>query len=117
MAKRVITNVVFEDDLTGEEVPEDQIQTVEFAVDGVTYEIDLSPTNREKFAKDMEIYIQSARKTGKTRKGRATTAANKVTDVDAKTIREWAANLGIDIPARGRIPQEVRQQYEQAHAA
>ena len=35
--------------------------------------------------------------------------------VDAKTIRSWATNNGVNCPAVGRIPAAVREQYEAAH--
>lgn len=33
---------------------------------------------------------------------------------EAKRIKEWAAKQGIDVPAMGRIPQQVKEQYRQA---
>lgn len=32
-------------------------------------------------------------------------------------IREWARGEGIDVPARGRVPDRVREQYDEAHPA
>jgi Lsr2 len=34
--------------------------------------------------------------------------------VDVKAVRAWAAGNGIDVPARGKIPAEVYEQYAAA---
>lgn len=31
--------------------------------------------------------------------------------VDAKAVREWAAKEGVEVPAKGRIPEAVVEQY------
>lgn len=36
---------------------------------------------------------------------------------DAARIRDWAREHSIDVPKAGRIPREVRDQYETAHAS
>lgn len=36
---------------------------------------------------------------------------------EAATIRTWAMKQGIDVPARGRIPAEIRDQYTATHPA
>ena len=35
----------------------------------------------------------------------------------AKEIRAWAKENGVDVPARGAIPDDVREKYDAAHAA
>lgn len=92
-------------------------QTVEFSLDGVTYEIDLCAKNAMKLRTDIEQWAHAARRTGG--RGKRGTA-KKVTatpraeggihDMDAdqrRAAREWLrnntteyANLG----SRGRIP-------------
>ncbi|MGW7450064.1 Lsr2 family DNA-binding protein [Streptomyces sp. NPDC054787] len=36
--------------------------------------------------------------------------------VDTEDIRNWARANGLQVPARGRIPREVREAWEQAHS-
>lgn len=36
------------------------------------------------------------------------------TDIDAKVVRQWARDNKIDVPARGRIPDDVVAAYRQA---
>ena len=38
-------------------------------------------------------------------------------EVDAKTIRAWAADQGLDCPKFGRVPASVREAFDIAHAA
>ena len=104
MAQKVIT--LLEDDLHGGEADE----TVTFALDGTTYEIDLTKKNAAELRKAMAVYVGHARKVSGSRGARRSRGSS-----DAKTIREWAQGQGLDVPSRGRIPQEVRKQYEAAH--
>lgn len=50
-------------------------------------------------------------------RGKPTTTAPKPSTSDNQTIRAWAAAAGIDCPARGRIPANVREQYDAATTA
>jgi hypothetical protein len=34
--------------------------------------------------------------------------------VDPKAVRAWAASNGVEVPSRGRIPQDVQEQYLRA---
>jgi Lsr2 len=108
VAQRV--QVLLEDDLDGGEAAE----TVSFALDGVTYEIDLSTKNANKLRDAMALYIGSARRVGgRRRRGGAKASSGRSTS--SADIREWARNNGWDIPDRGRIAAEVREAYAAAH--
>jgi hypothetical protein len=86
------TQVVIVDDLTGDVLPDGQGQTVSFALDGTSYEIDLNKQNAERLRKDLKRYVDAARKVGRAKssgrrgssKGRQGTGA----------IREWARQNG-----------------------
>jgi hypothetical protein len=108
VAQRV--QVLLEDDLDGGEAAE----TVSFALDGVSYEIDLSSKNANKLRDAMAPYIGSARRVGgRRRRGGARSSGKSATS--SADIREWARNNGWDIPDRGRIAAEVREAYAAAH--
>jgi len=110
------TLVVLEDDLDGSEAAE----TVQFAIDGVTYEIDLSRENAEKLRAGVEPFAEKARRVGgplrssgsSGRRGRK--PANGHGPVDTRAVRAWAASNGVQVSNRGRIPASVVQQF---HAA
>ena len=106
MAQKV--NIVLTDDLddTGN-TPADE--TVSFALDGTTYEIDLTSANADKFRGIFQDYIAAGRKVG-----RATGKAGRRTQVgpSAKELREWAKANGHEVPERGRIPAAVREAFD-----
>lgn len=105
MAQRIIT--VLEDDIDGGEAAE----TVTFALDGATYEIDLNGENAAKLRSAFSSYVEQARRVS----GSAGRAKRKSTSgPSASEIREWASAQGLDVPARGRIPASVREAYDAA---
>lgn len=105
MAQKVIT--LLEDDLDGSEASE----TVAFGIDGVTYEIDLNEKNAAKLRDALAKYIAAGRKVGKSgTRGRKAAAAGAT----PAEIRAWATSNGHDVPARGRIPVEIRAAFEAA---
>lgn len=69
MAKKVTVTLV--DDVDGE-APADE--TVEFGVDGVTYEIDLSSKNAEKLRNQLSTWVEHARRVSGRRRGRGVRA-------------------------------------------
>jgi hypothetical protein len=123
MAKQIITETIITDDLTGE--PGEDVQTVTFSFAGVDYEIDLSAVARTGLGTVLYQYTRYARVVPKGRKSSAKRAGGKGTsgrrvsaDRERSTaIRTWAANHGHTLGNRGRIPSEIVEAYEQAHAA
>jgi hypothetical protein len=120
MAQKVL--VQFVDDLDGS-VGED-VSTVSFSLDGVSYEIDLRDANADKLRGSLEDYVASARRVGgRVKRSVAAAAAPapaKVSDVrskeQTKAIREWARKNGHDLADRGRIPANVIAAFEASHA-
>ena len=109
MARKV--QVVLTDDVDGGEASE----TVNFALDGATYEIDLSDENAAKLRDQLPYWVGNARRTTNRRNaGHRTTGRRNSGGSDAAKIREWAQANGHQVPPRGRIPNEVRQAYEAA---
>ena len=121
MAQKTIVTLV--DDLTGEEA--ENISTVEFALDGVTYQLDLTDENSTKLHDALSPYAKAGRKIGgRRRSGPRPGQANKSTDPSArynretlKSIREWAKKNGHNVSDRGRLPAEVMQAWQTAQAA
>ncbi|WP_281885367.1 histone-like nucleoid-structuring protein Lsr2 [Agromyces rhizosphaerae] len=106
MAKRVIEQFV--DDLDGS-VLDGDAETVRFALDGTSYEIDLSPKNASALRSDFEKYVSAARKASLAGPPRRRRSSGSGTDTAA--IREWARAKGIDVPSRGRLPKSVIDAY------
>jgi nucleoid-associated protein Lsr2 len=108
MAQKV--HIVLEDDLDGS----DATQTVTFGLDGTSYEIDLNDKNAAALRDAMATYVGHARKVTGARRGRRSSAAT-ASGHSAKEIRDWARTSGHNVPARGRIPADVRDAFEAAH--
>jgi len=105
-------HVVLVDDIDGGEANE----TVEFGLDGTSYEIDLSEENSKKLRDTLAPYIAEGRRMGARRRSpRGRTAARPAGTGSAAEIREWARSNGFNVPARGRVSAEVRKAYEAAH--
>lgn len=105
MAQKVLVEMV--DDLDGS-VAE---QSIQFGLDGVTYEIDLSSKNAKKFRKSIENYVEHARRVG----GRKRSSSARTTTADREqnqAIRAWARKQGFEVSDRGRIPSEVIDKYQ-----
>ncbi len=99
------------DDLDGGEA----VETVEFGLDGVSYEIDLSARNAQKLRDALAPYLGEARRSGNRRRGRARSNARTTGAGSAAEIRQWARANGYTVPDRGRVAAEVRSAYEAAH--
>jgi len=107
MASKTITTI--EDDIDGTEATE----TVQFALDGTTYEIDLSEKHASELRESLDSFVQHARPVNGVRqnRGRRTPSSSPV---DIKAVRAWAASNGVEVSSRGRVPASVVEQYRQA---
>jgi hypothetical protein len=96
------------DDLDGSPAAE----TISFGLDGQTYEIDLSKRNAAALRKLLDRYIGAAHSSTSDGSGRRRRRANDGDrEYDIAQLREWAAANEIDVPARGRIPRTVVEQF------
>ena len=113
MAKQ--TTVTLIDDIDGSEADEQ----VEFAIDGKSYEIDLSSANGSRLRDALAPFISAARRSGGRRSSgtsSSTSPARPSTDREQnQAIREWAVQQGMKISERGRIPSNVLEAYHQNH--
>ena len=107
MAQKV--QVVLVDDLDGGAAEE----TVTFALDGVSYEIDLSAANAAQLRDALASWVGHARRVGgRARPARRGTGAGRASSGDSAAIREWARSNGFTVNERGRIPAEVKAAYD-----
>ena len=124
MAQKTIVTLI--DDLTGEEA--EDITTVEFALEGVTYEIDLADGNAAKLRDNLSRYVAAARKTSTRRpatRGSDRSASRGASNGGAprsgynrdtlRAIREWAKQNGHNVSDRGRLPLTVINAWEAQH--
>ncbi|HEY2095521.1 MAG: hypothetical protein QOI50_7238 [Pseudonocardiales bacterium] len=113
MAQKVTVSLI--DDLDGDKADE----TVEFGIDGKSYEIDLSSSNADKLRDALASFVAAARRPGGRRRsggGAAASAAARRPSVDREqnqAIRDWARKRGMKVSDRGRIPADVLEAYHQ----
>lgn len=110
MAQRVITQLV--SDLSGDEIADGEGGTLYFSFDGTKYSIDLTNKEAADFEKAIAMYIAHATKVGGRRRQ---TRSRGSSGYSSRDVRAWARDNGLDVPARGRIPAELVEQYRQAH--
>lgn len=114
MAQKTIVQLV--DDLDG--TASDDIATVTFGLDGVSYEIDLAEGNASNLRKSLEEFVAAARRTGgRIKRGTASATTNGSAAAgreQAQAVRDWARRNGHEISARGRIPATIQEAFEAA---
>jgi Lsr2 len=115
VAQKVLVQLV--DDLDG--TSSEDISTVTFGLDGVTYEIDLTSKNAGNLRDQLAHFVTAARRTGgRAHRGkRATTAAGATagggrSQEQTQAIRDWARQNSWEISDRGRIPSTVIEAFE-----
>lgn len=125
------TRVTLVDDIDGS----DAAETVHFALDGATYEIDLSEGNAERMRQVLAPFTAAGMKVGRggiprqrvdsrllngrrsgPGHGGGGVPANLPSRQENAKIRIWAGNHGIHVAPMGRIKQEIVDQYRAAMA-
>lgn len=101
------TKTIRIDDIDGSET---DVQHVTFALDGDTYTIDLSAANRAELKHALAPFISKAEKHSARKRSRSGASAGAA-------VRAWAVDNGKAVPARGRIPADVQQEYQEAQRA
>jgi hypothetical protein len=110
MAKKTV--VLLEDDIDGSEAKE----TITFSLDGTEYEIDLNEGHANELREALARFTDAGRKVAGGRgRSAARTKSSSHGGPDAKAVRFWAAENGIQVNTRGPIQADVVEKYEAAH--
>lgn len=109
MAKKTV--VLLEDDIDGSEATE----TLSFALDGMEYEIDLNDGHANELREALARFTSAGRRVAGGRGRPAGRTRSSHGGPDAKAVRLWAAERGIQVNTRGRIQADVMEKYEAAH--
>jgi hypothetical protein len=104
--------ILLTDDLDGRDLPAGKGETVGFALDGTSYEIDLSTRNAAALRKVLAAYIEVARPI-RNRRGKKVTRS--IIGADARTVKEWARANGYEVNDRGRVPADIRKAFAAAN--
>jgi len=109
------TTVQLTDDIDGSPAAE----TVRFAIDGRTYEIDLSAQHVDGLRNSLAPFIAAARRAGRvdasSRRGQR--RHERPQGSDSRAVRAWAKQNGVAVSPTGRIPVAVHAQYTSAQQA
>ena len=94
-------------------------ETVSFAFDGASYEIDVCSAHAKELQDTFGPYAEHGRRisaagAGARRRGRARTRSGPGRERSSE-IRAWARQHGHKVSERGRIPASIIQEYEAAH--
>jgi hypothetical protein len=114
-----MTTVTMVDDIDGSAATE----TIEFGLDGASYEIDLNDKNAKKLRDAIANYIAHGRRTdggrrgaGRGRASRGRSRSRTAPDREqTAAIREWARGQGYEVSDRGRLSAAIVQAFEEAH--
>ena len=109
MTQQVTVTLI--DDLDGSPAEE----TIVFALDGASYEIDLNAKNSAALRKALDKFLGAARRqtgqSGARRSRSSSSLAARSADIDPKAVRAWAQQEGLEISSRGRIPADIIGRY------
>jgi hypothetical protein len=111
MARVEEVTVMLIDDFDGSEAAE----TVKFAIDGKTYEIDLSKPNANELRRTLKPYVDRGRGSRRA----ASAASNRgpkrrPEGYDRTLVRAWAKSNRIKVSPRGRIANDVVEKWRKA---
>jgi hypothetical protein len=99
------------DDIDGQLADE----TIRFALDGVSYEIDLCKSNANKLRQALQPYRTAGRrvKLPASARGRTDRGARAMSrQTRAAEIRAWARKHGLPVSERGRLAADLIQAYD-----
>ena len=115
MARKIVHQLV--DDLDGTVLEPGEGETVLFALDGKSYEIDLTAQNAQSLRDAFTKYIDAARRMSSGGSGNSAAARGRrrTGQTDYGPIREWAKENGYTVSERGRVPATIIDAYEAAH--
>jgi len=110
------TQIILTDDIDGSKAT----QTVTFAFQGTSYEIDLNDEHASSIEESFAEWVNAARKTAR---GGAATAARSSSGsrgsgpkrADLDDVRAWARENGHQVSDRGRVASKVLEAYDAAH--
>jgi hypothetical protein len=106
LAQRTEVHLIY--DLDGKEIPAGKGETVLFALDGTSYEIDLLAKNAAALRKTLATYVAAARLAKPPRGDRR----RRATEPAAREIKAWARENGYEVadrrPSPGPDPRRIQ---------
>lgn len=103
------TEVVMTDDLDPEQTAD---ETLRVALDDVTVELDLTSENAARLRETLQPWLAAGRRV-RVRRRRAASEERGMN----MAARAWAQAQGIEVSEKGRVPKEVKRQFQAAQKA
>ena len=95
------------------ELTPERAEIISFGLNGISYEIDLSPADATALRASLAPWVEHAHPASRPTPRR--TPRSAVRAHPATTIRHWARTHGYPVSGRGRLPTAVVQAYQAAH--
>jgi hypothetical protein len=112
MAQKVVVQLV--DDIDGTPLEPGTGSTISFAIDGTSYEIDLSDHNAAQLRDALAPYLRAGRRiSGRRSSSRPSSSSSAASETAA--MREWAHAQGMKVSQRGRVGADVVEAYRNSH--
>ena len=112
MAQKTVVTVVCDLPHDGEV---EGTETVSFAFDGSSYEIDVCATHAKDLREKFDKYTEHARRVAGGGGGRRRRSRSGPGRERSSEIRAWAKQHGHKVSERGRIPAAIIAEYESSH--
>lgn len=110
-----VTRSYLVDDLDGST---ENVNTIQFTLDNMNYEIDLSAKNEARLRDKLAKFLDAAtpvRQQHTSRASRRDKQSIPAIREQTQAVRDWAKGAGYAVAVRGRIPKNVQEAYDQAH--
>lgn len=108
MARKIHVQLI--DDISGEDAQE----TLRFSLDCTDYEIDLAEENAAGLRAALAPFTAHGRRVRSTSGNRSARTLPSSRE-ETQKIREWATAMGYSPNSRGRISQDIKKAYDDAH--
>ena len=108
LARKIHVQLI--DDISGEDAQE----TLRFSLDGSDYEIDLAGENAAGLREALAPFVAHGRRVRSESRRRSTRTVPSGRE-ETQKIREWAMANGYSPNSRGRISQDIKRAYDDAH--
>jgi len=98
---------------------EEDVSTVQLALDGTNYQIDLSAANADRLREKLAKFVDAASPVKAPKAAPAKRGAKSAPALSgrnqAQAIRDWARSQDIEVSPRGRIKSDIVAQFNEAH--
>ena len=109
-----VTRTYIVDDLDG---TTENVEKVQFSLDGSNFEIDLSAENAARLRDKLARFIEAGHRVQGQKRGirKQVITTGATSREHTQAIRHWAKDNGYQVSERGRIPSTIREAFEAAH--